>query len=36
MDFKDINCECVIWIQLAQKRVQWRALEKVVVELQVP
>jgi hypothetical protein len=26
MDFKEIGCECVDWIELAQDRNQWRAV----------
>jgi hypothetical protein len=33
---KQIGCEDVDWIHLAQARVQWRAFMKTVVDLTVP
>jgi hypothetical protein len=36
MDLREIECEVLDWIQLAQDRDQWRALVSTVVSLQVP
>jgi len=30
MDFREIGCECVDWIQLVQKRVQWQSNYKLL------
>jgi hypothetical protein len=35
VDLKEIGCECVNWIHLAQNRVQWRALVNTVMNLRV-
>jgi hypothetical protein len=36
MDLREMEIDGVNWIQLAQKRVQWRALVKAVMNLRVP
>jgi len=36
MNLKDIGCEGVDWIHLAQYRVQWRGVVDTVVNLRVP
>jgi hypothetical protein len=35
MDFREIGWDCMEWIDLAQDRDQWRALENAVMILQV-
>ena len=36
MDFKEVGCGGMDWIELAQDRDRWRVLVKVVMNLQVP
>jgi hypothetical protein len=36
MNLKEIGCEDVEWIHLAQDRGQWRVLVKIIMNLQVP
>jgi hypothetical protein len=36
MDFREIRIDVANWIQLAQDRVQWRALVDTVMNLRVP
>jgi len=36
MDFREVGCGGMDWIELAQDRVRWRALVFPVVNLQVP
>jgi hypothetical protein len=36
MDLREIGCDGVDWIELAQDRDQWRALENTVMNLRVP
>jgi hypothetical protein len=36
MDLKDIVWGGVIWIELAQDRIQWRAFVGVVMKLRIP
>jgi hypothetical protein len=36
MDIREIGCEVVNWIHLAQDRDQWQALLKTVMKLRVP
>jgi hypothetical protein len=36
MDFREIGCEAVNWIELAQYRVQWWAFVNVVMSLKIP
>jgi len=36
MDLKEVGCEGVDWIELAQDRDRWRELVNVVMNLQVP
>jgi hypothetical protein len=36
MDLKEIGCDSMDWIDLAQDRDQWRALFNMVMNLQVP
>jgi hypothetical protein len=36
MDLREIGCDCMDWIDLAQDREQWRALVKVVLNPRVP
>jgi hypothetical protein len=35
MDLKEIGCEVAEWIQLAQGRDRWRALENTVMNVQI-
>jgi hypothetical protein len=35
MDLKEIGCEVVEWIQLAQGRDRWRALENTAMNVQI-
>jgi hypothetical protein len=36
MDLREIGCDGIDWIDLAQDRDQWRALVNMVINLQVP
>jgi hypothetical protein len=36
MNVKEIECECLDWIKLAQDRIQWRALVNMLMNLRVP
>jgi hypothetical protein len=36
MDLKDIRCEDMDWIHLAQNRAQWWDLVNMAMDLQVP
>jgi hypothetical protein len=36
MDLKEMGCEDMNWIELAQDRNRWRALVNVVINLPVP
>jgi hypothetical protein len=36
MDLREIGCDCMNWIDLAQDRDQWRALVNKVRNLRVP
>jgi hypothetical protein len=36
MDLREIEWESVVWILLAQDRVQWQALVNMVMNLQAP
>jgi hypothetical protein len=36
MDLREIGCDCMDWIDLAQDRYQWRALVNAVMNLRVP
>jgi hypothetical protein len=36
MDLREIGWDVMDWIDLAQDRVQWRALVNIVMNLQVP
>jgi hypothetical protein len=36
MDFREIGCEGVDWIHLAQDRDQWQAVVNTVMKLRVP
>jgi hypothetical protein len=36
MDLKEIRCEDIDWIHMAQDRVHWWALVNMVMNLQVP
>ena len=36
MDFQDVGCECMDWIDVAQDRDRWRALVNAVMNLLVP
>jgi hypothetical protein len=36
MDLQQVGCLDMDWIELAQDRDRWRALEKVVMNLRVP
>jgi hypothetical protein len=36
MDFQEVGCGGMDWIELAQDMNKWRALVKVVMNLQVP
>jgi hypothetical protein len=36
VDLKEMGCEDVDWIRLAQGSVQWQAVMNVVLNLQVP
>jgi hypothetical protein len=36
MDLREIGCDGLDWIQLAQDRDQWRALVNTVMNLRVP
>jgi hypothetical protein len=36
IDVREIGCDGIDWIDLAQDRDQWRALVKTVVNLRVP
>jgi hypothetical protein len=36
MDFRELRCEGMDWIELAEDRGKWRALVNAVMNLQVP
>jgi hypothetical protein len=36
MDLREIGWECMDWIDLAQKKDQWRALANTLMNLRVP
>jgi hypothetical protein len=36
MDLKEVGCEGLDWIELAQNRVRWWAVVNAVMNLQVP
>jgi hypothetical protein len=36
MDPKEIGCKVVDWIYVLQDRVQWWALENIILKIQVP
>jgi hypothetical protein len=36
MDVREVGCECVVWMELAQERDRWRALVSAVMNLRVP
>jgi hypothetical protein len=36
LDFRQIDCSCMDWINLTQDRSQWRALVNTAMKLQVP
>jgi hypothetical protein len=36
MDLREIGCNCIDWIDMAQDRNKWRALVNMVMNLRVP
>jgi len=36
MDLREVGCECVDWMELAQDRDRWRALLSAVMNPRVP
>ena len=36
MDFREVGCGCVEWMELAQDRDRWRALVSAVMNLRFP
>jgi hypothetical protein len=36
LDLREVGCECVDWMELAQDRDRWRALVSAVMNLGVP
>jgi hypothetical protein len=36
MDFKEVGCDCVDWIDVGQDRDRWRALVNTVMNLRTP